>query len=121
MGVYSSLESRGILDDADNPGQWGPGTPLSEWYGVTILTEWFGEDCTMHEGPVVDLDLTQAGIAGPISPALGDLQDLEHLRLDLNDLTGPIEPLQPTLTVQPCSPLVPSYGSGLRDVSTASI
>ena len=71
-----------------NSENWLTDAPLGTWYGVT----------TDASGRVVRLDLSGTGVAlesrhglsGPIPPELGDLANLEELRLSLNELTGPI-------------------------------
>ena len=76
---YTSLEDPGVLDDPDNPHAWSPLKPLGEWQGVVI-----------GEGRVRSLFLPGTGLAGPVSPALGELSALEDLYLRDNRLTGPI-------------------------------
>ena len=60
---YSGLDDVGVLDDAGNEGAWGSGTRFVDWQGVGT-------------GPagVVRLDLSRAGLSGPLSPALGRLK-----------------------------------------------
>ena len=74
---YSGLDDVGVLDDAGNEGAWGSGTRFVDWQGVGT-------------GPagVVRLDLSRAGLSGPLSPALGRLSHLEHLNLHTNSLSG---------------------------------
>ena len=76
---YSTLEDPGVLDDADNPRAWSPLNPLIEWRGVGT-----------EGGRVRSLYLSGTGLAGPLAPALGELDALEHLYLADNRLTGPI-------------------------------
>lgn len=62
---------------------WATDAPLDEWHGVT----------TGAEGNVIGLDLYENNLAGPLPPAIGNLQHLEDLSLDRNyDMTGPIPP-----------------------------
>lgn len=73
------LDNPGVLDDPDNPRAWLPTTPFLRWQGVVI-----GDD------GVEALILPDAGLRGPVSPALGELDRLETLVLHDNRLTGPI-------------------------------
>ncbi len=76
---YSGLDDVGVLDDAGNEGAWGPGTPFVDWQGVGT-----------GSAGVVWVSLPEAGLLGPLSPALGRLSHLEHLNLQTNSLSGEI-------------------------------
>ena len=76
---YGGLDDPGVLDDADNPNAWGPGTPFADWQGVGI-----------NGGRLTTLGLPETGIRGPLSAVLSELDDLTHLNLPGNQLTGPI-------------------------------
>ena len=84
---YTVLDDPGILDDLESYSgyaspydnrfdrevtgrRWGPGIPLSEWFGVGV-----------ENGRVYFLALENAGLSGEISPALGRLSELKYLRL----------------------------------------
>ncbi|XP_015626358.1 receptor kinase-like protein Xa21 isoform X2 [Oryza sativa Japonica Group] len=63
---------------------WGDGsTPLCRWRGVSC-----GVAAGRRRGRVVALDLAGAGIAGEVSPALGNLTHLRRLHLPENRLHG---------------------------------
>lgn len=62
-----------------NATNWLTGAPLSDWYGVT----------TDASDRVVQLDLEDNNLVGPIPAELGDLAKLEILVL-VDSLTGPI-------------------------------
>ncbi len=59
---------------------WGTDASLSQWYGV-------GVD---ENGRVIELDLTENQLSGPIPPELANLAGLEALNLRINRLSGPI-------------------------------
>ena len=93
-----------VPDQADNPGlmrdcinllaakdalrgtatlNWSVGTPISDWDGVRV---------SGPPGRVTSLNLMSKNLTGTISPDLGRLGGLEHLRLNDNQLTGCIPP-----------------------------
>ena len=74
--LYDATGGAGWSDNTN----WNTSAPLGEWYGVTIDTG----------GRVTRLNLFNNGLAGSLPPALGNLVNLESLRLDYNELTGPI-------------------------------
>ena len=59
---------------------WLSGRPLDEWHGVT----------TDSDGRVIALNFSSNHLEGALPAALGDLTNLESLRLLGNELTGPI-------------------------------
>ena len=59
---------------------WMTDEPLSEWHGVVID----------FDGRVIDISLSKNGLEGTIPTQLGDLTELEILRLDGNDVVGHI-------------------------------
>ena len=61
---------------------WLTDAPLHAWDGVS----------TDASGRVLELDLPYNGLTGEIPPELGDLANLQSLRLFDNDLTGVIPP-----------------------------
>ena len=74
-----------LYDAADGPNwtdstNWKTNAPLDQWHGVTTDTE----------GRVRAVDLSENALTGPIPVELGNLGNLEYLRLWGNALTGPI-------------------------------
>ncbi|MCY4651701.1 MAG: trypsin-like peptidase domain-containing protein, partial [Dehalococcoidia bacterium] len=65
-----------------NRTNWLTSKPIGEWHGVTTDTN----------GRVTELDLSINGLSGVIPSDLGDLSNLQVLRLNNNDLTGAIPP-----------------------------
>eukprot|EP00752_Nemacystus_decipiens_P015168 g13512.t1 len=61
---------------------WGSSAPPSDWYGVTAN----------DQSRVVKLNLGWNNLRGTIPPELGNLRELQHLRLNSNQLTGLIPP-----------------------------
>ena len=64
-----------------NNGNWLTDKPIGDWHGVRV-----------EGGRVVELDLFENGLTGPIPSALGELSELRELILFGNQLTGPIPP-----------------------------
>lgn len=62
---------------------WSALTPVEDWHGVTV-SRWTGR--------VVEVDLFNRGLPGPIPLSLSRLSALERLNLYRNDLTGGIPP-----------------------------
>ena len=58
---------------------WSVDTPISDWEGVWVQGS---------PRRVTGLILTSKNLTGSIPPDLGNLDALEHLRLDDNQLTG---------------------------------
>ena len=75
-----------LYDATGGPGwtentNWKTSAPLDDWHGVTT---------DASSGRVTRLELRNNGLAGPIPPALGDLDNLYLLTLSSNDLSGPV-------------------------------
>ena len=62
---------------------WSTFTPVESWQGVTV-SRWTGR--------VVELDLFNSGLSGPLPLSLSQLSALEVLNLYRNELTGGIPP-----------------------------
>ena len=65
-----------------NNTNWLSDRPLGEWYGVY----------TNAQGRVVDLELYDNQLSGPIPPEIGNLSNLKNLWLNDNQLSGAIPP-----------------------------
>nr|CAB3452338.1 unnamed protein product [Digitaria exilis] len=66
---------------------------LASWNQITSYCSWEGVICgTRHQQRVVALDLVFQGLAGTISPAIGNLTFLRLLNLSFNTLHGEIPP-----------------------------
>ena len=63
-----------------NNSNWLTSRPIGEWHGVTTDTN----------NRVTELDLSINGLSGTIPSDLGDLSNLQVLKLNNNDLTGAI-------------------------------
>ena len=74
--LYNATDGPNWIHD-DN---WLTDAPLGEWHGVT----------TDAGGRVTVLNIDDNGLSGSIPPELGNLSNLETLRLRLNELTGSI-------------------------------
>lgn len=59
---------------------WGSETPVGEWYGVSAD----------GDGRVTALHLGENGLRGTLPPELGEMTHLSELRLEGNDLVGPL-------------------------------
>ncbi|XP_044954627.1 probable LRR receptor-like serine/threonine-protein kinase At3g47570 [Hordeum vulgare subsp. vulgare] len=72
--------------------QLSHGGSLASWNSSTGLCSWEGVTCGGHRTParVVELRLNGTGIAGPLSPAIGNLTFLRTLDLGINSLQGRI-------------------------------
>ena len=72
-----------LYNEMDGPNwirsdNWGTDAPLSQWYGVEID----------ENGRVIELDLTENQLSGPIPTELVNLTNLRILRLIDNQLSG---------------------------------
>ena len=79
-GTHSNL-NRGVSTSGYVVSNWGPGTPIHEWAGVTVS----GTPLR-----VTALRLSGHGISGTLPAALGELAELEVLDLSRNRLSGPL-------------------------------
>jgi len=66
---------------------------LASWNQSSSHCSWEGVTCSRrHRWRVVALDLSAQGLAGTISPAIGNLTFLRLLNLSINTLQGEIPP-----------------------------
>ena len=66
---------------------------LASWNQSSSHCSWAGVTCSRrHQWRVVALDLSAQGLAGTISPAIGNLTFLRSLNLSFNGLRGEIPP-----------------------------
>ncbi|OEL33143.1 hypothetical protein BAE44_0005841 [Dichanthelium oligosanthes] len=66
---------------------------MDSWNQSTSYCSWEGVTCSRrHRWRVVALDLSSQGLAGTISPAIGNLTFLRSLNLSINTLQGEIPP-----------------------------
>ncbi|XP_066332041.1 LRR receptor-like serine/threonine-protein kinase EFR [Miscanthus floridulus] len=71
-----------------------PRGALSTWNSSIPHCQWEGVNCSRkHLWRVTVLSLVGLGLAGPISPSIGNLTFLETLNLSLNSLSGELPPL----------------------------
>ncbi|WVZ74620.1 hypothetical protein U9M48_022781 [Paspalum notatum var. saurae] len=71
-----------------------PTGALNSWNSSVSHCLWKGVKCSLkHPGRVTELSLGGLGLAGPISPSIGNLTFLETLNLTSNSLSGELPPL----------------------------
>ncbi|CAL9152826.1 unnamed protein product, partial [Musa hybrid cultivar] len=68
-----------------------PFNALSSWGGGDDYCQWRGVSCD-GPGRVTVLDLSELGLSGSISPAIGNLTNLQFLNLSHNHLQGKLPP-----------------------------
>uniref|UniRef100_A0A0E0JJM6 Receptor kinase-like protein Xa21 n=1 Tax=Oryza punctata TaxID=4537 RepID=A0A0E0JJM6_ORYPU len=85
------LQFRAALSVSDQLGSLS----LSSWNGTgSDFCRWAGVTCSRrHPGRVSSLNLSSIGLAGSISPAIGNLTFLQSLDLFNNSLSGEIHPV----------------------------
>lgn len=66
------------------------GTATLDWSGTTPITAWQGVRLGGSPVRVTAVELPDAGLAGQLPAALGNLDKLAQLRLENNRLTGPL-------------------------------
>ena len=76
IALYNATDGANWNDNHN----WLSDKPLNQWHGVTTDTQ----------GRVVELDLGDNDLSGPIPPEIGNLTDLTRLELRSNQLTGTI-------------------------------
>ena len=76
--LYNAMDGANWTNNAN----WLSDAPLDEWHGVWVD----------GEGRVIQLDLADNQLNGPIPIELGKLASLQELDLDENQLSGPIPP-----------------------------
>ena len=74
------------LYDAASGGEW---TRADGWTSDDPLGSWYGVEAN-GDGRVLALRLADNGLRGELPPSLGDLALLTELRVDGNDLSGPL-------------------------------
>lgn len=79
-GTHPNLD-RGVSTNGYVVSNWGPGTPIHEWAGVTV---------SGTPPRVTALRLSGYGFSGTLPAALGELAELEVLDLSRNRLAGPL-------------------------------
>ncbi|CAO2046595.1 unnamed protein product [Urochloa humidicola] len=71
-----------------------PGAVFDSWSSSIPHCQWEGVNCSLkHPGRVTVLSLGGLGLAGPISPSIGNLTFLETLNLSANSFSGALPPL----------------------------
>ena len=78
---FNDLDQRGKLSDYSRDDAWGWDNPLHEWHGVSV-----------NDNRVTELRFLLAGLAGPLSPSLANLDQLKVLSFRGENLTGRIPP-----------------------------
>ena len=95
VALYNATDGPNWVDNTN----WLTDKPLGEWYGVR--TNATGRVVLLQLAGKWDSELRRTiphGLTGPIPPELGNLTNLNTLRLHSNDLTGPIPPELGNLT-----------------------
>ncbi|WVZ54104.1 hypothetical protein U9M48_004962 [Paspalum notatum var. saurae] len=67
-----------------------PQRALASWNDTTHFCNWEGVMCRTRRHRVTNLNLSNRGLVGHISPSLGNLTFLKHLLLDTNQFSGQI-------------------------------
>ena len=63
----------------------------TNWLGAPGMEcTWYGVECNPEGTHIVSLALSENNLTGPLPAELGDLPELQYLRLDYNLITGPI-------------------------------
>ncbi|MCY4157030.1 MAG: Ig-like domain-containing protein [Gammaproteobacteria bacterium] len=70
-------------DNWVNRSNWLSDAPISEWHGVWVDPQ---------SGRVVNIDLNNNNLEGPVSPRIGELTGLTELILTFNKLSGSLPP-----------------------------
>ena len=82
-------QDQGWSTDGYVVSNWGPGTPIDQWVGVTV---------SGSPRRVTAVRFSRHGFSGTVPAALGQLAALTHLELSGHQLTGPIPPALGQLT-----------------------
>ncbi|MDO5969779.1 immunoglobulin domain-containing protein [Flavivirga aquimarina] len=79
MAFYNATDGANWANTLANNQPWDVNVPVCDWYGVTVT-----------DGTVTSLNLSNNQLTGIIPTSLGNLVNLEFLRLGINSLTGTI-------------------------------